>query len=96
MAMEPEDEKDPKRAHVALSMGHELVGPGYSTLTGATTNVTDRGENSCNSSRVNRVSKIEKNYLSRVSQFNQNSSTDRCAGRVSWDGNTEQKIRGSS
>jgi hypothetical protein len=29
------DEKDPKRARVVLSKGHEVVGPGYSWLSGA-------------------------------------------------------------
>jgi transketolase N-terminal domain/subunit len=29
MAMEPEDMKDLRRAHVVLSKGHEVVGPGY-------------------------------------------------------------------
>jgi hypothetical protein len=64
MATELEDEKDPKRARVVLSKGHEVVGPGYVTLTGAATKVTDRGENSGNPSQV---SKTELHYLSRVS-----------------------------
>jgi transketolase N-terminal domain/subunit len=58
-AMEPEDEKDPKRARVVLSKGHVVVRPGYSRLTGAATKVTDRGENLGNSSRVKRVRKME-------------------------------------
>jgi transketolase N-terminal domain/subunit len=29
-ALELEDRKDPKRAHVVLSKGHEVVRPGYS------------------------------------------------------------------
>jgi hypothetical protein len=84
MATEPEDEKDPKRACVVLSKGHEVVGPGHSRLTGAAAKVTDMGVNSGNSSRVNqnssvdrqagRVSKTEQHYLSQV---NQNSSADR-------------------
>jgi transketolase N-terminal domain/subunit len=56
MATEPKDRKDQKRARVVLSKGHEVVGLGYSWLTGAATNVTDRGENSGNPSRVNPVS----------------------------------------
>jgi hypothetical protein len=64
MAMEPEDEKDLKRARVVLSKGHEVVGPGYSRLIGATAKVTDRGENSDNPSRVNRVSKTKQDYPS--------------------------------
>jgi transketolase N-terminal domain/subunit len=59
MAMEPEDEKDPKRACVVLSKGHKVVRPGYSTWTGAATKVIDRGENSDNSNWVYRVSKME-------------------------------------
>jgi hypothetical protein len=42
--MEPEDEKDLKKARVVLSKGHEVVRPGYSRLTGAAAKVTDRGE----------------------------------------------------
>jgi hypothetical protein len=49
-ATEPEDEKDPKRARVVLSKGHEVVRSGYSRLAGAAANVTDRGENSGNPS----------------------------------------------
>jgi hypothetical protein len=52
-ATESEDEKDPKRAHVVLSKGHEVVGPGYSRLTGAAAKVTDVGENLGNPSGVN-------------------------------------------
>jgi hypothetical protein len=67
-ATELEDEKDPKRARVVLSKGRELVGPGDSRLTGAATKVTDIGENLGNPSPVNRVSKTEHHYLSRVSR----------------------------
>jgi hypothetical protein len=56
MATELEEEKDPKRAHVVLSKGHEVVGLGYSTLTGAAAKVMDKGENLGNPSQVNRVS----------------------------------------
>jgi hypothetical protein len=83
MAMEPEDEKDPKRARVVLSKGREVVGPGHSRLIGAAAKITDMGVNSGNSSRVNqnssvdrqagRVSKTEQHYLSQV---NQNSNVD--------------------
>jgi hypothetical protein len=59
---------------VVLSKGHEVVGSGYSRLIGVAAKVSDRGENSGNSSRVNQVSKMEQHYLSRVSQVNQNSS----------------------
>jgi transketolase N-terminal domain/subunit len=70
---EPEDEKDPKRACVVLSKGHEVVRLGYSRLKGAAAKVTNRGENSGNSSRVNQVGMMKQHY---PSQVNQNSSTD--------------------
>jgi hypothetical protein len=101
-ATELDNEKDPKRARVVLSKGHEVVRPGYLRLIGAAAKVTDRGENSGNPSRVNRVSKTEQHYpsgVSRVGRVSQNSSTDRRAdrvNRVSRVGNTEQKIGGSS
>jgi hypothetical protein len=104
-ATKPEDEKDLKRARVVLSKGCEVVESGYSRLIGAAAKVTDRGENLGNPSRVNRVSKTEQHYPSRVSQVgrvsqvSQNSSMDRRADRVnwvSWVGNTERKIGGSS
>jgi hypothetical protein len=98
-ATEPEDDTDPKRAHVVLSKGCVVVGLSYLRLIGATAKVTDRGENSGNSSRVNQVSKMEQHYLSWVSwvsRVNQNSSTNRCVGRVSQVGNPVQKIGGSS
>jgi hypothetical protein len=82
-ATEPEDEKDPKRACVVLSKGHEVVRPGYSRLTGAVTKVMDRGVNSGNPSRVNRVSKTEQHYPSWVSWVSQDNSTDRQADQVS-------------
>jgi hypothetical protein len=81
-AMEPEDEKDPKRAHVVLSKGDEVVGPDYSRLTSVATKVTNRGENSGNHSRVNRVSKIEQHYPSRVSRVSQDNSMDRMQIRL--------------
>jgi hypothetical protein len=59
MAPESEDRKDPKRAHVVLSKGREVVGPGYSRVTGVAANVTDKTENSGNHGRVNRVDKME-------------------------------------
>jgi hypothetical protein len=56
MALEPEDRKDPKRACVVLSKGHEVVGPSYSMMRGVAAKVTDKRENSGNHGRVNRVS----------------------------------------
>jgi hypothetical protein len=111
-AMEPEDEKDPKRARVVLSKGCEVVRLDYSRLIGAAIEVTGRGENPGNSSRVNRVSKMGQHYMCRVSRVNQNNSMDwqadqvgwvsqnsridRRANRVSRVSNTEQKTGGSS
>jgi hypothetical protein len=66
-----------------MSKGHEVVGPGYSRLTGAVTEVTDRGVNSGNPSRVNQVSKMEQHYPSWVSWVSQDNSTDRQADQVS-------------
>jgi hypothetical protein len=63
-APELEDRKDPKRACVVLSKGHEVVGPGYSRVTGVVAKVTDKRENSGNHGRVNWVSKTEQHYLS--------------------------------
>jgi transketolase N-terminal domain/subunit len=42
MTLEPEDKKDPKRARVVLSKGHEVVGSDYSRVTGVAANVTPR------------------------------------------------------
>jgi transketolase N-terminal domain/subunit len=42
MALEPGDRKDPKRARVVLSKGHEVVGLGYSRVAGVATKVTDK------------------------------------------------------
>jgi hypothetical protein len=64
--MEPGDEKAPKRARVVLSMCHEVVRPGYSRLSGAAADVMHKGENSGNPNWVNRVSKTEQCYRSRL------------------------------
>jgi hypothetical protein len=37
MAPKPEDWKDPKRARVVLSKGHEVIGLSYSWVTGVAT-----------------------------------------------------------
>jgi hypothetical protein len=87
MATEPEDEKDPKKARVVLSKGCEVVEPGHSRLIGAVAKVTDRGENSGNSSRVNQFSKTEQHYLSQVSRVgrvNQDSNTDQQEDWIGW------------
>jgi hypothetical protein len=83
-----------------LSKGREVVGSGYSRLTGATAKVTDRGIKSGNAIRVNWVSKMEQHYPSRVSQVgrvsqvNQDSNIDLQAdqvSQVSQDNRTDQQ-----
>jgi hypothetical protein len=92
--MEPGDEKDPKRARVVLSKGHEVVGLGYSRLSGAAAEVMHKGEDSGNPNRVNRVSKTEQCYPSnrtdRVSQIDRDSRLDQRIDRVSRVVNTEK------
>jgi hypothetical protein len=93
---EPGDEKDPKRARVVLSKGHEVVGPGYSRLLGAATEVMHKGENSGNPNQVNRVSKTEQcypsrvNWTDRVSQIGRDSRSDQRIDWVSRVANTER------
>jgi hypothetical protein len=81
--MEPRDEKDPKRAQVVLSKGHEVVGPGYSRLLVTAAEVMHKGENSRNSNRVNQVSKTEKCYPSRVNQIDR-------VRQIGWDSRPDQ------
>jgi hypothetical protein len=86
MATELEDMKDPKRARVVLSKGREVVGPGYSRVTDVAAKVTNKRENLGNHGLVNRISKMEQHYPSRVNRVRQNSNTERQAnwvGRVS-------------
>jgi hypothetical protein len=40
-----EGKRDQKRAHVVLPKGHEVVGPGYSRVTGVAVKVTDKSKN---------------------------------------------------
>jgi hypothetical protein len=82
MAPEPEDRKDPKRARVVMSKGHEVVGPGYSRVTGVARKITDKKENLGNHSRVNQVSNTEQHYPSWVNRVSQNSNMDQQADRV--------------
>jgi hypothetical protein len=105
IAPEPEDKKGMKRACVVLSKGHEVVGPGYSRVTGVAAKVMDKKENSGNHGQVNRVSKTEQHYPSQVSQVTwvrTSSSTDQRTyeasrvNRVSRVGSMEQKTGGSS
>jgi hypothetical protein len=79
VALELEDRRDLKRAHVLLSKDNEVVGPGYSWVIDVAAKVTDKREDSGNHSRVNWVSKTEQHYPSRVSQ---NRNMDRQADRV--------------
>jgi hypothetical protein len=81
VALELEDRRDLKRAHVLLSKDNEVVGPGYSWVIDVAAKVTDKREDSGNHSRVNWVSKTEQHYPSRVSQ---NRNMDRQADRVGW------------
>jgi hypothetical protein len=67
---------------VVLSMGHEVVGLGYSRVKGVAARVIDKGENLGNHGQVNRVSKMEQYYLSQVNQVSHNSSMDRQADWV--------------
>jgi hypothetical protein len=69
--VERRDEKDPKRARVVLSKGHEVVRPAYLRLSGAATEVMHKGENSGNPNRNNRVSKTEQRYPSQVNRTHQ-------------------------
>jgi hypothetical protein len=52
--LDSEDEKDPKRIHMVLSKGREVVGPGYSRLSKVAVRVADRGRESDNPNRVGR------------------------------------------
>jgi hypothetical protein len=52
---ESKDEKDPKRTHRVLSKGCDVVGPSYSRLSGDDARVADRGGESGNPNRVDRV-----------------------------------------
>jgi hypothetical protein len=52
---ESEDEKDPKRTRRVLSKGREVVGLGYSRLSGDAARVADRGGESGNPNWVDRV-----------------------------------------
>jgi hypothetical protein len=95
MASEPEDRKDPKRARLVLSKGHEVVGPGYSRVTGVAAKVTDKRENSDNHGRVNRVRKTEQHYpcwVSKNSNMDQQANWVSQATRVSLNSSTDRRI----
>jgi hypothetical protein len=102
MAPKPDDRKDPKRARVVVSKGREVVGPGYSRVTGVAAKAMNKNENSGNHERVNRVSKTEQHYPSWVNQVSQNSNTDQQTDQVdrvtqvSPSSNTDRRIDQSS
>jgi hypothetical protein len=95
-APKPEDRKDPKRACVVLSKGCKVVGPSYSRVIGVAAKVMDNKENSGNHGWVNRVSKTEQHYPSRVSQNNNMDQQVDQVGRVSWVGRVTQVSPSSS
>jgi hypothetical protein len=70
---ESEDEKVPKRTHMVLSKGCEVVWPGYSRLPGDAARVADRRGESGNPNRVDRV----------CQEYNTNRWTDRVT-QDSW------------
>jgi hypothetical protein len=91
-AMGQEDEKDPKRAHVVLSQGREVVGPGYSKLSSAATMETNKGRRSDNLNRVTRVGDGWPgipNWVIRVNSREQQRQD--YLGHVGWVSNTEQE-----
>jgi hypothetical protein len=99
MAPEPEDKRDPKRARVVLSKGCEVVGPGYSMVTGVVAKVTDKSGNSDNHDRVNRVSQNsntdrQADRVGQVTRDSPNSNADQWTDQVSWVDNREQKKGG--
>jgi hypothetical protein len=53
--LESKDEKDPKRTCMMLSKGREVLGLGYSRLSGDAARVTNRGRESDNPNWVGRV-----------------------------------------
>jgi hypothetical protein len=80
MATEPEDGKDPKRACVVLSKGHEVVRLGYSRLTGGAAKVTDREENSGTPTGLAGLAKIE----ARINEKNKLARITELAGWATW------------
>jgi hypothetical protein len=65
-----------------LSTGHELVGPGYSRLSGDAARVTDRGGESGNPNRVDQVRR-EYDTDRQIDQVTQDSQGN-------WDGGSSQ------
>jgi hypothetical protein len=90
MVPKSEDEKYPKRAHMVLSKGHEMVVPSYPMLLGDATRAMNRGEESGNPKWVGRVRweydmdrRIDR--VSRYSQGNWKGYLGRWADRVTQD-----------
>jgi hypothetical protein len=92
---------------VILSKGHEVVGLGYSRVTGVAANVMDKRENSGNHDQVNRVSQNsntdrQADWVGQVTQVSPNSRTDQrtdqvsLVNQVSRVDNIEKKKGGSS
>jgi hypothetical protein len=81
-----------------LSKGREVVGSGYSRLSGAAAEVMHKGEDPGHPNWVNRVSKTEQrypsrvNWIDRVSQIGQDSRSDQRTDRVSRVANTERQV----
>jgi hypothetical protein len=90
MVLESEDEMDTNRARMVLSMGHEVVEPGYSRLLRDAVRATDRGEESSNPNKVGRVHREydtdRRTYrVTRDSRGNQDRYSGRWVDRVTWD-----------
>jgi hypothetical protein len=86
MVLESEDEKDPKRACMVLSKGHEVIRLGYSRLSGDAARVADGGEESGNPHRVHREYDTDR-WIDRVTQDSRG-NRDRYSGqradRITW------------
>jgi hypothetical protein len=90
-APKPKDKRDLKKARVVLSKGREVVGTGYSSVTGVAAKVTDKSKNSDNHDWVNQISQnsIMDRHADQVSRVGQvtrvspNSSTDQWTDQVS-------------
>jgi hypothetical protein len=81
-----------------LSKGREVVGLGYSRLTGSATEVMHKRENLGNPNQVNRVSKMEQRYSSRVnrtdrvSQIGRDNRPDQQIDQARRVANTERRV----
>jgi hypothetical protein len=84
---ELEKEKDPKKARMVLSMGHEVVRPGYSRLLGVAARVADGGEELGNPNRVCQEYDMDQwtYWVTRDSRCDQDGYSGRQADQVTWD-----------